>query len=65
MMFSFTAAANDTAKRADPVADLVRVPYVPSTIGPSEILNSYNVYPFAHSNGVRLLLLSTVSHSSS
>ena len=64
-MFSFTAAANDTSRRADPVADLDRGPYVPGPIKPSVILNAYKVYPFAHSDGVRLTLLSPVSHSSS
>ena len=64
-MFSFTAAANDTSRRADPVEDLDRGPYVPGAIGPSVILNAYNKYPFAHSDGVRLTLLSPVSHSSS
>ena len=63
LMFSFTAEANDTSRRADPVADLDRSPFVPAPIGPSDILNTYNVYPFAHSNGVRLTLLSLVSHS--
>ena len=47
-MFSFTAAENDTSRRADPVADLDRGPYVPGPIGPSVILNTYNVYPFAN-----------------
>ena len=47
-MFSFTAAANDISKRADLVADLGRVPYVPGPIGPFVIFNAYNVYPFAH-----------------
>ena len=62
-MFSFTAAANDTFRRADPVADLDRGPYVPSPIGPSVILNAYNVYPFAHSDRVSLTLWSPLSHS--
>ena len=53
MIFSFTAAVNDTSKRADPVADLDRGQYVPGQIGPSLILNAYNVYPLAHSDGVR------------
>ena len=65
MMFSFTAAANDTTKRADPVAVLDRGPYVLGPIGPSVILNAYNVFQFAHSDGVRLTLLSPVLHSSS
>ena len=64
-MFLFTAAANDTSRRADPVVDLDRGPYVPDPIGPSVILKAYNVYPLAHSDGVRLTLLSPVSHSSS
>ena len=64
-MFAFTAAANDASRRADPVADLDRGPYVPGLIGPSVIVNAYNVYSFAHSDGVRLTLLSPVSHSSS
>ena len=63
-MFSFTAAANDTFRRADPVADLDREPYVPAPIGPSVILNAYNVYTFANSGVVRLTLLSQVTHSS-
>ena len=63
-MFLFTAAANNTSKRADPVADLDRGSYVFGIIGPSLILNAY-VYPFAHYDGVRLTLLSPVSHSSS
>ena len=63
-MFSFTAAANDTSKRADPVANLDRGQCVPRPIGPSLILNADNVYPFVHSDGVRLKLLSLVSHSS-
>ena len=64
-MFVFTATANDTSRRADPVSDLDRGPYLPGPIGPSVILNAYNVHPFAHSNGVTLTLLSPVSHSSS
>ena len=64
-MFSFTAAANDTSRRTDPVADLYRGPYVPGPIVPSVIFNAYNVYPFANWNEVRLTLLSPVSHSSS
>ena len=63
-MFSFTAAANNTCKRADPVADLDLRLYVPSPIGLSVMLNAYNVYPFAQSDGVRLTRLSPVSHSS-
>ena len=50
-MFSITAAANDTYRGADPVADLNRGQYVPCPIGPSVKLNAYNVYPFAHSDG--------------
>ena len=64
-MFSFTAAVNDTSERADPVANLDRGPYVPGPIGPSVILKAYNVLPLAHSDEVRLTLLSPVSHSSS
>ena len=64
-MFSCTAAVNDTFRRADPVADLDRGLYVPGPIGPSVILKAYNVYPLAYSDGVRLRLLSPVSHSSS
>ena len=64
-MFSFTAAVNDTSRGADPVADLDRGPYVPNPIGPSMILKAYNVYPLAHSHGVRHTHLSPVSHSSS
>ena len=64
-MFSFTAAANDTSRRADHVADMDLGPFVPVPIGPSVILNAYNVYPFAYSDGVRLTRLSPVSHSSS
>ena len=55
-MFSFTAAVNDTSRRADPMADLNRGPYVFGPIGPSVILKAYNVYPLAHSDGVRLTL---------
>ena len=55
-MFMFTAAANDTSRRADPVPNLDRGPYVPGPIELSVILNAYTVYPFAHSNGVRLTL---------
>ena len=62
-MFSFTGAKNDTSKRANPVADLDRGPYVPGPIGPSVILNAYNVYLFAYSDGVRFTLLTQVSHS--
>ena len=64
-MFLFTAAANDTSRRADPVAELDCKPYVPGPIEPSVILNAYNVYPFVHSDTVRLPLLSVVSLSSS
>ena len=64
-MFLLTAAANDISKRADYVADLNRGPYVPGPIGPSVILNAYNVYPFTHSDGATLTLLSPVSISSS
>ena len=64
-MFSFTAAANDTSKKVDSVADLDLGTYVPGPIKQSVILNAYYVYPFAHSDGVRLTLLSPVSHSSS
>ena len=64
-MFSFTAAVNDTSRRADIVADVDRGPYVPGPIGPPVILKPYNVYPFAHSDEVRLTLLSPMSHSSS
>ena len=64
-MLSFTVAVNDTSRRADPVADLDRGQYVPGPIGPSVILKAYNVYPLAHSDGVRLTHLSPVSHSSS
>ena len=64
-MFLFTAAANDTSRRADFVAELDRGPYVPGPIKPSVIFNAYNVDLFAHSDGVRLTLLSPVSHSSS
>ena len=61
MMFSFTAAANYISRRADPVADLDCGPYVPGPIGPSVILNAYNVYLFAYSVGVKLTLLSHVA----
>ena len=64
-MFSFTAAENDTFRRADSMADLNRTPYVNGKIGPSVILNAYNVNPFAHLDRVRLTLLSPVSHSNS
>ena len=64
-MFSFTAAENDTSKRADPVADLDRGPYLSGSIGPSEMLNAYKVYPLANSDGVRYTLLSPVSDTSS
>ena len=57
MIFSFTAAANDTSRRSDLLADLDRGPYVPGPIGPSVILKAYNVYQLAHSDGVRLTLL--------
>ena len=63
-MFSFTAAANDTFRRADPMAALDRGPYVPGPIKPSVIFKAYNVYPCAHSDGVKLTLVSPVSHSS-
>ena len=63
-MFLLTAEANDTSRRAAPVADLDRSPYVSAPIKPSDILNAYNVYPFAHSDVVRLTVLSLVSHSS-
>ena len=43
-MFSFTVAANDTFSRADPVANLHRGLYVFGRIGPSVLLNGYNVY---------------------
>ena len=55
-MFLFTAAINDTSRRADSVADLDRGPYVPGSIEPSVILKAYNVDPLAHSDGVRLTL---------
>ena len=55
-MFLFAAAANDTSRRADPVASLDRRLYVPDLIEPSVILNAYNVYPFAHSAKVRLTI---------
>ena len=64
-MLSFTAAANDIARRADTLADLDRGQYVRGLIGPSIILNAYNVYPFAHLEGVKLTLLSPMSNSSS
>ena len=64
-MFSFTPAANDTSRRADPVADLYHGPYVPGPIGLSVILNANNVYPFVHSDEVRLTHLSPVSQSNS
>ena len=64
-MFLFTAAVNDTFRRADPVADLDRGPYVPGSIGPSVILKEYNVCLLDHSDGVKLTLLSPVSHSNS
>ena len=54
MMLSVTAAANDTFRHADPEADLDCGPYMPGPIGPSVILNAYNVYPFAHFDEVRL-----------
>ena len=41
-MFSFSAALNDTSRRADLVADLNRGPYVPGQIGPSMILKACN-----------------------
>ena len=50
-MFSFTAAANNTSRRTDPVEDLDRGLYAPALIKPSLMLNAYNVYSFAHSNG--------------
>ena len=56
-MFSFTAARNDTFKRADLVANLKRETYVPGLIKPSIILNACNVCPFAYSNKVRLTRL--------
>ena len=65
LMFSFTAAANEISRQADLVADLDRGPYVPVPIGPSVMLNAYNVYPFAYSDGVRITLSSPVSHLSS
>ena len=52
-MLSFTAATNDISKRADSVANLDCRPYVPYLIGPSVILNAYNVYSVAHSDKVR------------
>ena len=58
---SLTYAANDTSRREDPVVDLNRKPYVPYPIDLSVILKAYNVYPFAHSDGVKLMLLSPVS----
>lgn len=64
-MFLFTNVANDTSRRADPGADLDRGALARGPIGPSEILNAYNVYPFSHSDGVRFTLLSPVSYSSS
>ena len=64
LILSFTATANDTSKRAYPVADLDSGPYVPCPIEPSVILIAYNLYPFAQSDEVRLTLLSPVSHSS-
>ena len=64
-MLLFIAAANDTSRRANPVKHLDFGPYVPYSIGPSVILNAYNVYPFANSDGVKLILLSPVLHSSS
>ena len=66
-MFSFTAAANDIFRCADPVADLDCGSYVFGPIGPPVIVNAYayNVYPFAHSDKVRFTSLSPVSHSSS
>ena len=65
LMFLITAAANEIFKQADPLADLDREPYVPGPIGPSVILNAYNVYLFVHPDGVRLTLLSSVSNSRS
>ena len=65
MMFSRIAAANDTFRRADPVVDLDRRQLVPDSILLSVILKAYNVYPMAHSNVLRLMLLSPMSHSSS
>ena len=50
-MFSFTGAKNDTSKRADPVENLDCGPNLPGPIWPSVILNAYNVYSFAHSDG--------------
>ena len=47
-MFSFTAAANDTSRRADIVTDLDRGPLLSGSIGPTVILNVYNVYLLAH-----------------
>ena len=64
-MFSFTAAVNNISRRQDSVADLDRGPYVFGPIEPSKILKAYNVYSLTHSDGIRLTLLSPVSHSSS
>ena len=35
---------------------------MPDPIGPSVILKAYNVYQFAHSKRVRLMLFLTMSH---
>ena len=63
-MIVFTAAENDTFKRANLMAVLDRLLFVPGFIGPSVVLNAYNVYLFDHSDGVWLTFLSPVSHSS-
>ena len=64
-MFVLTAAANDTSRRADPVADLDRGLFVLGQIELSVILNAYSVYPFVHVDKVKLTRFSPVSHSSS
>ena len=64
-MFLFTAAVNDTSRRADQVADFYCEPYVSGLRWLSMILKAYNVYPLTHLDGVRLTVLSLVSHSSS
>ena len=60
-MFLFTAAANDTSRRTDPMEDLDRGPSVPGPIGQSLILKAYNVYPFAHTNGVTHAFIASVA----
>ena len=55
-MFLFTAEASDTFRLADSVAYLDRGQLMPGPIGPSVILNTYNVDLLAFSDGVRLMI---------